>query len=103
MRRPLQDLSVDLVGKALAEISQERLTDTIFFHVMVEATLYPHLEEVVKEAKRQNLKVVLTTNGWGMSDPLLAGLLSAGIDHILFSVQTLIGILLPCVRRRLIF
>ena len=88
MTRPLQDLDVDLVRKALEEISRERLTDTIFFHVMGEATLYPHLEEVVKEAKRQNLKVVLTTNGWGMSDTLLLGILSAGIDHILFSVQT---------------
>lgn len=88
MTRPLQDLNVDLARKALEEISREELTDTIFLHLMGEAVLYPYLEEVVKDAKRQNLKVVLTTNGWGMSDTLLAGLLNAGIDHILFSVQT---------------
>jgi len=88
MTRPPLDLSVDLVRKALKEIAREKLTDTIFFHIMGEATLYPHLEEVIKDAKRQKLKVVLTTNGWGMSSALLEGILSAGIDHILFSVQT---------------
>lgn len=88
MTRPLQDLSVGLVRKALEEISREKLTDAIFLHVMGEATLYPHLEEVVEECKRLKLKAALTTNGWGLSGSRLEAILGAGIGHIFFSVQT---------------
>lgn len=88
MTRKPQDLDIGFVRKALDEISKEKLTDTIFFHIMGEATLYPCLEEAVRYAKNKGLKVVLTTNGWGMSFELLEGILREGIDHILFSVQT---------------
>ena len=88
MSRPPQDMGIDLVLKALDEIVQEHLTDTIFFHVMGEATLYTDLEKVIKETKRRKLKAVLTTNGWGLSLELLGKVLNARIDHILFSAQT---------------
>jgi hypothetical protein len=88
MTRPAQDLEPHLAFKAIDEIACEQFTDTIFFHVMGEATLYPHLEEVVRYAKNKNLKVVLTTNGWGLSFELLGRILKAGVAHILFSVQT---------------
>ena len=88
MSRPPQDLELNLVLKALDEIAQERLTDTIFFHVMGEATLYADLEKVIRETKRRKLKAILTTNGWGLSLELLERILSAGIDHIIFSAQT---------------
>lgn len=88
MSRSPQDLEFDLVLKALDEIAQEQLTDTIFFHVMGEPTLYPYLEEVIRETKRRKLKAVLTTNGLGLSLELLERILNAGIDHIVFSAQT---------------
>ncbi len=88
MSRPPRDLEFDLILKALDEIAQGQLTDTIFFHVMGEPTLYADLERVIKETKHRQLKAVLTTNGWGLSLELLERMLNAGIDHILFSVQT---------------
>ncbi len=88
MLRPPKDIELTLVLKALDEIAQEQLTDTIFFHVMGEATLYADFEKVVRETKRRKLKAVLTTNGWGLSLELLEGILNAGIDHIIFSAQT---------------
>ena len=84
MTRPAQDLEPHLAFKAIDEIACEQFTDTIFFHVMGEATLYPHLEEVVRYAKNKNLKVVLTTNGWGLSFELIGRILKAGVAHILF-------------------
>jgi len=88
MARQPQDLDIGFVRKALDEILKEKLTDTIFFHVMGEATLYSYLEEAIRYAKNKGLKVVLTTNGWEMSSKLLEEILRVGIDHILFSVQT---------------
>jgi hypothetical protein len=88
MTRPPKDLDLKLVCKALDEIGEERFTDTIFYHVMGEATLYPHLEEVIRYTKKKNLKAVLTTNGWGLTHSLLERLLDADIDHIIFSAQT---------------
>ena len=88
MLRPPQDLKPDLVRRALDEIAQERLTDTIYFHVMGEPTLYADLENIIKETKHRRLNAVLTTNGWGLSLELLDRILKAGIDHIVFSAQT---------------
>lgn len=88
MSRPQEDLKINLVLKVLDEIAQDQLTDTIFFHVMGETTLYPHLEEVIRETKSRNLKAVLTTNGWDLSLELLERILGVGVDHILFSAQT---------------
>jgi len=88
MSRPPRDLEFNLVIKILDEIVQEKLTDTVFFHVMGEATLYGKLEDVIREASRRKLKTVLTTNGYGLSLELLDRIMNAGIDHILFSAQT---------------
>jgi hypothetical protein len=88
MSRLPQDLELALVLKALDEIAQEQLTDTIYFHVMGEPTLYADLERVVMETKHRKLKSVLTTNGSNLSLERLDKLLDAGIDHIVFSAQT---------------
>ncbi len=88
MTRPRRDLKLNLALKALDEIAAGHLSDTIFFHIMGEAVLYPHLEEVIRYAKYKNLKIALTTNGWGLSFDLLKRILNAGVDHISFSVQT---------------
>lgn len=86
-RRP-RDMEVGLAVKALDEIARKGLTDTVFFHVMGEATLYPDLEKVIQETKARKLNAVLTTNGWGSSSDLLGRILEAGVDHIIFSAQT---------------
>lgn len=88
MSRAPKDIELNLVIKALDEIVQEKLTDTIYFHVMGEPTLYAGLERIIKETKSRQLKAVLTTNGWELSSDLLERILNAGVDHILFSVQT---------------
>lgn len=88
MLRPPKDIKLDLVIKALDEIAKEQLTDTIFFHVMGEPTLYADLEKAISETTRRKLKTVLTTNGWEMSLELLERILNARIDHIVFSAQT---------------
>lgn len=88
MARSHQDMDIALLGKVLDEIAQERLTDTVYFHLMGEPTLYPNLFEAVRFAKDKGLKVSLTTNGWAFTPELMGPVLSTGIDEILFSIQT---------------
>jgi len=88
MTRERGDMEFQLLEKVLDQISKERMTETILFHVMGEPLLYPHLERAVKEAKRKGLRVCLTTNGWLMNDEMLESLFKNSVDHIVFSVQT---------------
>lgn len=88
MTRGRGNIDFNLLCKALDEISKEKLTDQVLFHVMGEPTLYPELVKAVNYAKDRGLKVHLTTNGSVMTDEVIDKLLSVNIDHILFSVQT---------------
>ncbi len=88
MARERGNIDFNLLCKAIDEISQEKLTDQVLFHVMGEPTLYPELTDAVEYAKGRGLKVHLTTNGSVMNEASLDKLLGANIDHILFSVQT---------------
>ena len=88
MTRERGNLDFNLLCKALDEISQEKLTDQVLFHVMGEPTLYPDLIKAVNYAKDRGLKVHLTTNGSVITEEILDRLLGVNIDHIFFSVQT---------------
>lgn len=88
MSRERGKIDFNLLCKVLDEISQEKLTDQVLFHVMGEPTLYPDLTKAVNHAKNRGLKVHLTTNGSAMTEDTIDKLLSVNIDHVLFSVQT---------------
>jgi wyosine [tRNA(Phe)-imidazoG37] synthetase (radical SAM superfamily) len=88
MTRKRGQIDFNLLSKAVDEISQEKLTDLVLFHVMGEPTLYPDLEKAVRYTKSKGLRVHLTTNGSLLNERLLNTLLGSDIDHILFSVQT---------------
>jgi len=88
LARKRGSMNFNLLCKALDEISQEKLTKQILFHIMGDPLLYPYLEKAVRYAGDRELKVYLTTNGWGMTEELLKKLLDANVDYVLFSVQT---------------
>lgn len=88
MTRERGNIDFNLLCKALDEISKEKLTDQVLFHVMGEPALYPELVRAVNYAKDRGLKVHLTTNGSVITEGVLGNLLKANIDHILLSVQT---------------
>lgn len=88
MTRERGNIDFNLLCKALDEISQEKLTDQVLFHVMGEPALYPNLVKAVNYAKGKGLKVHLTTNGSMMTKDIIDKLLSANIDQVLFSIQT---------------
>ena len=48
MLRPRQDMELDLLEKAVEEIAREQLTDTVYFHLMGETSLYPRLAQAVR-------------------------------------------------------
>ena len=88
MLRPRQDMELDLLEKAVEEIAREQLTDTVYFHLMGETSLYLRLAQAVRLTKNRGLRVSITTNGWALSPDLLGSVLKAGVDEILFSIQT---------------
>jgi len=88
MTRERGKIDFNLLCKAIDEISQEKLTDQVLFHIMGEPTLYPDLVKAVNYAKDGGLKVHLTTNGSVITEDIIDKLLSVNIDHVLLSVQT---------------
>ncbi|MBF0504797.1 MAG: radical SAM protein [Candidatus Omnitrophica bacterium] len=88
MSRAKKDIDFDVLHKALDEIAQEKLADTVYFHLMGEPLLYSHLRDAVRLAKDKGLKVSITTNGEAFTPDLLGPVLNAGVDEILFSIQT---------------
>jgi hypothetical protein len=88
MTRERGNIDFNLLCKAIDEISQEKLTDQVLFHVMGEPALYADLVKAVSYAKDKGLRVHLTTNGSVLTEDIIDKLLSIDIDHILFSVQT---------------
>lgn len=88
MSRKRGNMKFQILARALDEISEEKLTETVLFHLMGEPLLYPDLDKAVRYAGKKGLKVCLTTNGWLMTDEILVKLLKEKIDHIIFSVQT---------------
>lgn len=88
MVRPRQDMDFVLLEKALDEIVREKLATTVYYHLMGEAVFYPRLEDAVLAAKDKGLKVSITTNGAAFSADLLNAVSNAGVDEIVFSVQT---------------
>ena len=59
--RKLAYISVDNFSKIINEI--KNYTDYIYLHVKGEPLLHPQLEELLKKAEENNLKVNITTNG----------------------------------------
>lgn len=52
-----------------------------------EPTLYPDLQELISEGKRQNWFVILNTNGSQLNESLASKLLMAGLDAVIISLQ----------------
>ena len=59
--RKLAYISVDNFSKIINEV--KNYTDYIYLHVKGEPLLHPQLEELLKKAEENNLKVNITTNG----------------------------------------
>lgn len=88
MLRERGDMELDLFKKAVGEIAEEKLTDTLLLHVMGEPLLYRYFAEAVDYIHSKGLKVCLTTNGALMTTENTAKLIGKDVDHIIFSVQT---------------
>lgn len=87
-RKP-QFMDYALFRSGVDQIAQERIADTVGFHVLGEPLLYPHILDAVEYAHAQGLRTVLTTNGSLLTPDVVQGLAAAGLSTLIISLQML--------------
>ncbi len=88
MERPKGEMDVALLEAILGEIASVGLARLVLFHQQGEPTLHRHLSHAVATASKLGLATCVTTNGSTLTDPLVDGLLQAGLSQLIISLQT---------------
>lgn len=88
MKRKRGFMSVDMAKSILDQTSEFRDINMVLFHVLGEPTLHPDLPEIAGYAASKKLKMCVTTNGSRLTRDMLYSLQSAGVQHIIISLQT---------------
>lgn len=88
MQRKRGMMELNLFKNIVLQIREDNLTDTVNFHLMGEPSLHPDIIESAIFAKKNGLKISLTTNGSLMTAEVVKKLIDIEIDQILFSAQT---------------
>ncbi|MFQ5585987.1 MAG: radical SAM/SPASM domain-containing protein [Thermodesulfobacteriota bacterium] len=88
MERERGSMDIELLKGILDEVVMEKITGKVFFHVMGEPLLYPHLADAIGYATERGLYTSVTTNGSLLTDALLGDLMDAGVSNITLSLQT---------------
>ena len=76
------DMSMDVVRKIISEAEVEHHVSLALFG---ESTLYEHLPDVIKLIKT---KTILYTNGLNLDISLIKEIIKAGLDKIIFSIDS---------------
>jgi radical SAM protein with 4Fe4S-binding SPASM domain len=88
-RRKTQHMDYVLFQKGVDEVAREAIADTIGFHVLGEPLLYPRIFDAVAYAKSNGLQTELHTNGSLLTTERVDGLVRAGLDSLVISVQVI--------------
>jgi len=88
MTRKRGMMPIENAKAIIDQVAEKDIAKSIFFHVMGEPTLYPHLVDVAAHANRKGIATCLTTNGSRLDIRLLSELVDAGVDRIIISLQT---------------
>lgn len=81
-------MDFDVLTRVLDEVSDKKITSTVFFHVMGEPLLYPRLVEGLSYASSRGLSTCVTTNGSLLSGQMLSEMAEAGVSKVILSLQT---------------
>ncbi|HDY86574.1 MAG TPA: radical SAM/SPASM domain-containing protein [bacterium] len=88
MKRERGMMSLDMAKSILDEVSSFGGINMVLFHVMGEPTLHPNMLEIAEYAFSRKIDVCLTTNGSSLNRDLVYDLQSAGVRHVIVSLQT---------------
>lgn len=80
-----KDIPVEIAKKRIAEAAALGVT-----HIEMsggETLCYPHLNELVSEARKRNISTTISISGWGFTAKALNELIEAGIDSIAVSLN----------------
>ncbi len=88
MERAKGEMDLALLDAILEEIAAVGLARLVLFHQQGEPTLHRHLNHAVAKASALGLATSVTTNGSTLTDPLVDGLLEAGLSQLNISLQT---------------
>ncbi len=83
-------MTEELFRKIIDEIAKEEGVERVSLYLMNEPTLDRTLPEKVAYAKsklKKNVEVAIDTNGSGLTQEMIDGLIDAGLDRLLVSIQ----------------
>jgi MoaA/NifB/PqqE/SkfB family radical SAM enzyme len=88
MARPFGYMETDLAKRIITEVGKDGIGEKVTFHVMGEPTLHRDFFEILDHARRENVKVGLTTNGAGLGGEKGIRLLDYDLHQVDVSLQT---------------
>ncbi len=98
--QPIKDMDLDLAKRIIKEFASKGGC-AIKFVYLGEPTLYPHLVEVVKYAKKCGIvDTRIATNGNTLTKKISKGLIEAGLDLIIFSIDSINPHIYESIRRK---
>lgn len=87
MKRPRGFMDPDLACRVIDEVARDGIAEWIFYHLMGEPMMHPHLEEVVGYARERGLRVCVTTNGSLLSGARARALVQRDLTRLVISLQ----------------
>jgi radical SAM protein with 4Fe4S-binding SPASM domain len=88
MKRPYGYMDTDLAKRLVSEIGEKGIAEKVTFHVMGEPTLHRNFFEILDHARREGVKVGLTTNGSRLGGEVGQRLLDYDLHQLDISLQT---------------
>lgn len=89
-KRKVGFISIDLYKKIIDECANHKKLFRLFLQKDGEPLLHPDIVEMVRYAKEKKVAkhVSIITNGVALKEELAEGLIKAGLDEIIFSIDT---------------
>jgi MoaA/NifB/PqqE/SkfB family radical SAM enzyme len=88
-RRKTSHMEYGLFQKGIDEVADCGIADTVGFHVLGEPLLYPRIFDAVAYARGKGLQTELHSNGALLTAERVDGLVQAGVDSLVVSVQAI--------------
>lgn len=85
MKRPIGNMEMNLYKKIIDDVSP--YIELIYLHGLGEPLFHPKIFEMIKYAKKKNVKVGLSTNGTIMTEEKARRILSCGLDYLIISLD----------------
>ncbi len=88
LQRKREDMAIETIKKVIDEISENKITQCLSFHLLGEPLLNPHLFEAIEHAVEKGLKTFLITNAILLNPENIEKILKANPFKVILSLQT---------------